>query len=90
MSERIVVITGCSTGIGLSAAVRLAKDVEKRFKVYATMRNLAKKDELLPNGGEYVNKTLFILQLDVCSETSVHSVVKEVLDNEGRIDILSK
>ena len=37
-SGRIVLISGCSSGIGLYTAVLLAKDPEKRFKVYATMR----------------------------------------------------
>ena len=46
MAPKIVLITGCSSGIGLATAVLLAQDVEKRFKVYATMRNLAKKGQL--------------------------------------------
>ena len=49
---RIVLITGCSSGIGLSTAVLLAKDPEKRFKVYATMRNLDKKSTLETAGEE--------------------------------------
>jgi len=46
MTSQIVLISGCSSGIGLAAAVFLAKDADKRFKVYATMRNLAKKRQL--------------------------------------------
>ena len=46
MASQIVLISGCSSGIGLATAVFLAKDAEKRFKVYATMRNLAKKGQL--------------------------------------------
>ena len=38
MSSQIVIISGCSSGIGLATAVFLAGDAEKRFKVYATMR----------------------------------------------------
>ena len=33
MSLQIVLISGCSSGIGLATAVLLAKDSEKRFKV---------------------------------------------------------
>ena len=90
MSERIVIITGCSTGIGLSTAVLLARDAEKKFKVYATMRNLASKDELIHKAGDCFSKTLFVVQLDVCSEASVHSAVKDILEKEGRVDVLSK
>ena len=90
MAPRIVLITGCSTGIGLSAAVLLAKDPEKRFKVYATMRNLAKKDKLEEAGKESLGETLFIKELDVCSDESVAQLVQELMDKEGRIDVLGK
>ena len=90
MAPRIVLITGCSTGIGLSTAVLLAKDPEKRFKVYATMRNLAKKDKLEEAGKESVGETLFIKELDVCSDESVAQLVQELMDKEGRIDVLGK
>lgn len=88
MAQRIVLITGCSTGVGLSTALLLAKDAEKKYKVYACMRNLAKKEELIQKASGCVDKTLFVLQMDVCSETSVLAAVKQVFDKEGRIDVL--
>ncbi|KAL9950345.1 hypothetical protein ACROYT_G042832 [Oculina patagonica] len=74
--------------MGLATAVFLAKDDEKRFKVYATMRNLAKKGQLEEEGKKYLGDTLIIKQMDVCSDESVEKAVKEVLDTEGRIDVL--
>lgn len=32
MDKKVVLITGCSSGIGLSLAVRLASDPDKAFK----------------------------------------------------------
>ena len=90
MAVQIVLISGCSSGIGLATAVFLAKDAEKRFKVYATMRNLTKKGQLEEEGKECLGDTLVIKQMDVCSDESVEKAVKEVLDIEGRIDVLCK
>ncbi|KAJ7394605.1 hypothetical protein OS493_000423 [Desmophyllum pertusum] len=53
------------------------------------MRNLQeKKGQLEEEGKEYLGDTLIIKQMDVCSDESVKKAVKEVLDTEGRIDVL--
>ena len=82
MAPQIVLISGCSSGIGLAVAVLLAKDAEKRFKVYATMRNLAKKGKLEEEVKDQLGDTLIIKQLDVCSDESVKNTVQEILDGE--------
>ena len=88
MAPQVVLISGCSSGIGLATAVLLAKDAEKRFKVYATMRNLAKKGQLEEEGEDQVRDTLIIKQMDVCSDESVTKAVQEVMETEGKIDVL--
>ena len=90
MASQIVLISGCSSGIGLATSVLLAKDAEKRFKVYATMRNLAKKGELEEEGKDQLGDTLIIKQMDVSSDESVKKSVQEILDTEGKIDVLCK
>ena len=90
MAPKVVLISGCSSGIGLSTALHLAKDEQKRFKVYATMRNLAKKGQLEEEGGKYLGDTLIVKQMDVSSDKSVKEAVKEILETEGKIDVLCK
>ncbi|NWX51056.1 RDH8 dehydrogenase, partial [Steatornis caripensis] len=86
MARRNVLITGCSSGIGLALAVKMANDEQKRFKVYATMRNLAKKEPLEEAAGCTLGKTLEIKQLDVCDERSIKTCVNSIPDR--RIDVL--
>lgn len=90
MASKIVLVTGCSTGIGLSTALLLANDKNKRFKVYATLRNVEKKGELEEQGKNVLGDTLIIKAMDVCSDDSVNAVVEELLADHQRIDVVSK
>ncbi|XP_017541454.1 retinol dehydrogenase 8-like isoform X2 [Pygocentrus nattereri] len=84
--QKVVLITGCSTGIGLKIAVLLAKDEKQRYHVIATMRDLKKKDKLVEAAGDAYDKTLSLLPLDVCSDESVKQCLNSV---KGRhIDVL--
>jgi retinol dehydrogenase-8 len=58
------------------------------YRVYATMRNLDKATQLRNEVASFVDKNLFIRQLDVCDQNSVDTLVKQVLAEQGRIDIL--
>ncbi|XP_019722055.1 17-beta-hydroxysteroid dehydrogenase type 1 isoform X1 [Hippocampus comes] len=86
MDKKVVLITGCSSGIGLSLAVRLASDPEQTFKVYATMRNLAKKERLLESVKGLHKDTLDVLQMDVTDRQSILDARDKVA--EKRVDIL--
>ncbi|XP_024920538.1 17-beta-hydroxysteroid dehydrogenase type 1 [Cynoglossus semilaevis] len=86
MDKKVVLITGCSSGIGLSLAVRLASDPQKSFKVYATMRNLDKKERLLESVKGLHRDTMDILQMDVTDQRSIHDARDRVV--EKRVDIL--
>lgn len=82
--SKVVLITGTSTGLGISLAVQAA---QAGHKVYATMRNLAKKEALqaaVAEAGVSVN----ILQLDVQETASISAAVETIIDAEGRIDTL--
>ncbi|XP_022083991.1 retinol dehydrogenase 8-like [Acanthaster planci] len=88
MAPKVVLITGCSTGIGLATAVYLAKEKQQGFKVYATLRNLVSSAKLEIAAGDTLDKTLFIRKLDVTKEDTISSVVDEILRENGRIDVL--
>ncbi|XP_018610334.1 retinol dehydrogenase 8a [Scleropages formosus] len=84
--QKVVLITGCSSGIGLRVAVLLAKDDRKRYHVIATMRDTKRKDKLLEAAGDTYGKTLTLQTLDVCSEESVKQCINSIKDR--RVDIL--
>ncbi|XP_019357167.1 PREDICTED: coiled-coil domain-containing protein 18 isoform X4 [Gavialis gangeticus] len=58
----------------------------ERTEVYATMRNLSKKEKLEKAASNILGKTLEIKQLDVCDEESIKTCVNNI--PERRIDIL--
>ncbi|XP_029946393.1 retinol dehydrogenase 8 [Salarias fasciatus] len=86
MGTQRVLVTGCSSGIGLAVAARLAKDKLRRFRVVATMRDLTKRGPLEEAAGETLNKTLEIKELDACSEASIKDCVSSLPDR--RVDVL--
>lgn len=82
--SKIVLITGTSTGLGISLAVQAAR---AGHTVYATMRNLDKKTQL-EQAAEAAGVSLHILQLDVQDTSSVTAAVDAIITAEGRIDTL--
>ncbi|XP_048051665.1 retinol dehydrogenase 8-like isoform X2 [Megalobrama amblycephala] len=84
--QKVVLITGCSSGIGMGIAVMLARDEMKRYYVIATMRDLKRKDKLVEVAGDAYGRTLSLLTLDVCSDESVKQCVDSIKDRH--IDIL--
>jgi NAD(P)-dependent dehydrogenase (short-subunit alcohol dehydrogenase family) len=80
----VILITGSSTGIGLATAVYLSR---KGHRVYASMRNPERSAELRA-AAEANNCTVEIIALDVSDEQSVKKAVAQVLEREGRIDVL--
>ncbi|KAG9330914.1 hypothetical protein JZ751_021633 [Albula glossodonta] len=84
--QKVVLITGCSSGIGLRIAVMLAKDEKKRYHVIATMRDLKRKDKLVEAAGDTYGKTLTLQTLDVCSDESVKQCINSIKDRH--VDVL--
>ncbi|MBF0388177.1 MAG: SDR family oxidoreductase [Candidatus Omnitrophica bacterium] len=87
MTERkVILITGCSSGFGFLTAARLAA---LGHQVYATMRDLRKKEfleiEAASRGGA---KNLVILPLDVTKPDTIKATVKDIVAHEGFIDVV--
>ena len=80
----VVLITGCSTGIGLRTAVAFARQDDT---VVATMRNTAKADALHKAAAD-AGVEVEVVALDVTSDASARSAVAEVLGRHGRVDVL--
>ncbi|KAF6307041.1 retinol dehydrogenase 8 [Rhinolophus ferrumequinum] len=83
---RTVLISGCSSGIGLELAVQLAQDSRQRYQVVATMRDLGKKGTLEAAAGKALGQTLTVAQMDVCSDESVAECLSCI--QGGEVDVL--
>jgi NAD(P)-dependent dehydrogenase (short-subunit alcohol dehydrogenase family) len=78
MPSKVVLITGCSTGIGRATAERLAKG---GWTVYATARRPESIEDLAAAGCR-------TLALDVTDEQSMTAAVRAVEDAEGAVGAL--
>jgi NAD(P)-dependent dehydrogenase (short-subunit alcohol dehydrogenase family) len=77
---KAVLITGSSTGLGLEMALHLA---ERDFKVYATVRDLAQRDDVLA-AAQQRGVTLQVLRLDLTDRQSIDDAVSTIVaDGNG-------
>jgi NAD(P)-dependent dehydrogenase (short-subunit alcohol dehydrogenase family) len=84
--ERIAVVTGSSSGIGLLTAVELARN---GYRVVATMRNLAnsgKLEEQAQTAG--VRDRLDLRRADITEFDSLPGAVEAIVRDHGGIDVL--
>ncbi|WP_158865206.1 SDR family NAD(P)-dependent oxidoreductase [Leifsonia sp. AG29] len=84
MSNPVLLVTGTSSGIGLSSAVAAARS---GFTVVATMRDLA-KSSALRTAAEQAGVTLDLQQLDVTDTASVDACFEHIRSTYGRLDAL--
>ncbi|MFE5943961.1 SDR family NAD(P)-dependent oxidoreductase [Streptomyces sp. NPDC056480] len=82
MSDKVVLITGTSSGIGLAAAVSAAR---AGFTTVATLRDPARAGALR-TAAEAAGVALDIRRLDVTDAASVEECVAGVIADHGRLD----
>ncbi len=84
ISDKVIIITGASSGIGRATAVALARDRAKLVLV-------ARREKMLRSLAEEVRNTggtAFVLPLDLRKRDQVKQMVHSTQDQFGRIDVL--
>lgn len=79
----VVLITGCSSGLGLALAKQLASLPKYRVVVTARHDNIAPLQELFQ-----VNDRVMVRELDVLNDENIGQLVNEVSVKWARIDVL--
>lgn len=82
--SKIVLITGCSSGIGLFTAIEFAKHGDT---VFAGLRDLSKKDVLEAEALK-ANVKVNMIQLDISDDSSINDAINKINNIHGRIDVL--
>jgi NAD(P)-dependent dehydrogenase (short-subunit alcohol dehydrogenase family) len=84
VNQKVAIVTGSSSGIGLDACVTLARN---GFLTYATMRNLD-KSSIVRAAAEKEKLPIKVQQLDVTDDQSVSNAIQTIISETGRIDVL--
>jgi len=82
---KVVLITGCSSGIGLETAIECAK---AGHKVFATMRNLSKSSKLEKRIADEKLENIEILELDVSKTEEIENKISSIVRLVDNIDVL--
>lgn len=83
LSDKVVVITGCSSGIGISTAIAMAAT---GATIYCAARDLDKAKKAL--GDLYESPKVHLLHVDLTSLASVKAFADEVKDREKKVNVL--
>jgi len=86
MNNKVVLLTGGFGGIGKASAKLLGQN---GYKVYLTSRDIGSK-KVQNTLEEFLNKKIevFPIKLDLSNSDSIKKAVNEIIEKEGKIDIL--
>jgi NAD(P)-dependent dehydrogenase (short-subunit alcohol dehydrogenase family) len=82
--DKVALVTGSSSGIGLETSLALARD---GYRTFASMRDLGKATKL-QEAAKKENLSIDVIELDVDKEDSIVSAIKKIMTDAGRIDVL--
>jgi NAD(P)-dependent dehydrogenase (short-subunit alcohol dehydrogenase family) len=83
-NQKVAIVTGSSSGIGMDTAVTLARN---GFLTYATVRNI-EKSSIIKTAAEKEKLPIKVQQLDVTDDQSVNNAIRTIASEAGRIDVL--
>jgi NAD(P)-dependent dehydrogenase (short-subunit alcohol dehydrogenase family) len=83
-NQRVAIVTGSSSGIGLDTSITLAQN---GFLTYATMRNLD-KGSIIETAAEKEKIPIRVVELDVTDDRSVSDAIQRIISEIGKIDVL--
>ncbi|MBU1111446.1 MAG: SDR family oxidoreductase [archaeon] len=84
LKNKVVIITGASSGVGKATAIEFAK---KRSKVVLVARRLEKLTEL-ENRLSRINSNIISIKTDVTNSKEVQRLFQKVKEKFGRVNIL--
>lgn len=85
INSKVIVITGCSSGIGLETAILCSKN---GMMVFACIRNSNKAIELKKRIDEEKLSRIKIIKMDVSDDISMMEGIQEINSSTDHIDIL--
>lgn len=83
-SKPVILITGCSSGIG---ALAVGYFLKAGYRVAATVRQPADQRQLQQTYASF-QKQLLVLQMDVCEQASIDAMCDAIMKRWQRIDVL--
>jgi NADP-dependent 3-hydroxy acid dehydrogenase YdfG len=78
MNQKVVLITGASSGMGKATAKRL---ISEGHIVYGAARRIENMQDLIAFGGHSI-------KMDITKEEDISSTVGQIISEQGRIDVL--
>jgi len=82
--EKVALVTGSSSGIGLETVLALARD---GYHTFASMRDVGKAGEL-EHAAKKENLSINVIELDVNKEESIVATIKKIISEDKRLDVL--